>query len=265
MIPKKYCTLHCMLKFEFYHFRRGEGRTAGGRRRRFQLRIDFLWGPKCINTSIYIKSTLLWFWKGIYCSLCVYHVEAGIQPFSGGGGNCSSGLNFFVGSQITWHEYFCKGYIVLIPKRYYTPYLMFNPTMSKYSFFAPRGENFDPLAQSLKVNEFHLFFGWSVFLPKIMIYVKGTLLRFRKGVTHCDLYWSWNSSIFGAGGKLEFRIKFFSGGPRCISNNIYEKATLFWFRKGITHHIQCWIPSCRNIPDLLQGGDLWPPWGTPKC
>ena len=96
-------------------------------------------------------------------------------------------IEFFVGSQITWHEYFCKGYIVLIPKRYYTPYLMFNPTMSKYSFFAPRGENFDPLAQSLKVNEFHLFFGWSVFLPKIMIYVKGTLLRFRKGVTQSDL------------------------------------------------------------------------------
>ena len=91
-----------MLKFEFYHFRRGEGaRTTGGRRRRFQLRIDFYGVPNALKQAYIYKEHIIMILESIYYSLCVYHVEAGIQPFSGVGGKCSSGLNFFVGSQIT--------------------------------------------------------------------------------------------------------------------------------------------------------------------
>ena len=91
--------------------------------------------------------------------------EAEILAFLGVGGSWNFGFNFLVGVPDALAITFMK-------RPHCSDSEKVLHTISKVEShhiqifpFCSEGGIFDPLAQCLNINEFHLFFGWSVFLP----------------------------------------------------------------------------------------------------
>ena len=94
------------------------------------------------------------------------YIEAEILAFSVLGGSWNFGLNFLVGVPDALAITFMRRpHCSDSEKVLHTTSNVESHHVEIFPIWSKGGGIFDPLGEPLNINEFHLFFGWSVFLP----------------------------------------------------------------------------------------------------